>query len=382
MEEGTGSGSGPSAGTDLGQKVVGVVVGDRRTENELLDCSMESTGEDLTRSPGGTGESILDESGDDSEGSMDTGEKAAMDTVQEDGGVYFRVPAGVDNREEDVFMTPAVAKEADERKRQERRRQAQLKRDKAWAEKMGLQVEKEKEKEELEKKILEEENELEARALQEKRRLEKEKRMEAREERIRMEEEEAKEAMRIRKEEGRSKGAAKVKVDHRYYAVRSMREHKVVGRELNKKNDGSVFVETNSSFQGEDERWLRNYNIHNMEKQVNISCSYNPRNGLCYTCFGEPHSAREGREGQPVTYVLTDQSFPANVPATDGGEFFRVLRVEDGTVQEITNAFLELNGGRKMEPGTIIMLGSLTKLGTVGTPFYALEWSRCRCRLI
>jgi hypothetical protein len=100
------------------------------------------------------------------------------------------------------------------------------------------------------------------------------------------------------------------------------------------KNDGSVFVETNSSFQGEDERWLRNYNIHNMEKQVNISCSYNPRNGLGYTCFGEPHSAREGREGQPVTYVLTDH----------------------------TNAFLELNGGRKMEPGTIIMLGSLTNL--------------------
>ncbi len=79
-----------------------------------------------------------------------------------------------------------------------------------------------------------------------------------------------------------------------------------------------------------------------MEKQVNISCSYNPRNGLCYTCFGEPHAAREGREGQPVTYVLSDQSFPANVPATDGGECFRVVRVEDGTVQEITNAFLEL----------------------------------------
>jgi hypothetical protein len=141
-------------------------------------------------------------------------------------------------------------------------------------------------------------------------------------------------------------------------------------------------VDNISSFQGEDERWLRNYNIHSMEKQVNISCSYNPRNGLCYTCFGEPHAARGGREGQPVTYVLSDQSFPANVPATDGGECFRIVRVEDGTVQEITNAFLELNGGRKMEPGTIIMLGSLTKLGTVGTPFYALEWSKCRCRLM
>jgi hypothetical protein len=104
---------------------------DRRTENELLDCSMESTGEDPTRSPEKAGESILDDSGDESEGCMDTGEKATMEAAQEDGGVYIRVPAGVDNREEDVFMTPAEAKEADERKRQERRRQAQMKKDKA-----------------------------------------------------------------------------------------------------------------------------------------------------------------------------------------------------------------------------------------------------------
>ena len=40
---------------------------------------------------------------------------------------------------------------------------------------------------------------------------------------------------------------------------------------------------------------------------------------------------------------------------------FQGFESGDGTVQEITNAFLELNGGRKMEPGTIIMLGSLTK---------------------
>ena len=198
-EEGSRSGSGPGTGIDLGQNVIGVVMEDRRTENELLDCSMESTGEDPTRSPGGAGESILDESGEDSEGSMDTGEKATMDAAQEDGGVYFRVPARVDNREEDAFMTPAEAKEADERKRQERRRQAQLKKDKAWAEKLGLQME--KEKEELERKKLEEEKEAEARALHEKRRVEKERRKEARDERIRKEEEEAKEAMRIQKEE-------------------------------------------------------------------------------------------------------------------------------------------------------------------------------------
>jgi hypothetical protein len=58
------------------------------------------------------------------------------------------------------------------------------------------------------------------------------------------------------------------------------------------------------------------------------------------------------------------------------------LRVEDGTLQEIVGAFLDLNGGRKVEPGTTIMLGSLTKLGTVGTAFYELEWVKCRNKLV
>ncbi len=76
---------------------------------------MESTGEDPARSPGKSGESILDERGEESEGCMDTEEKAITEAAQVDGSVYIRVPAGVDNREEDVFMTPAEAKEADER---------------------------------------------------------------------------------------------------------------------------------------------------------------------------------------------------------------------------------------------------------------------------
>jgi hypothetical protein len=109
-EGGSGIGSDISTGMDPGRNIGVVVSEDIRKANELLDCSMESSGEDPSKSPVGSGESILDESGEDSEGSMDTGEKATMDAPQDDGGVYFRVPAGVDNREEDVFMTPAEAR--------------------------------------------------------------------------------------------------------------------------------------------------------------------------------------------------------------------------------------------------------------------------------
>jgi hypothetical protein len=53
---------------------------------------------------------------------------------------------------------------------------------------------------------------------------------------------------------------------------------------------------------------------------------------MCYTCFREPHKAFQGREGEPVALVLSDQSFPANVPAVDDGECIRVMRVEDGSL--------------------------------------------------
>jgi len=63
-----------------------------------------------------------------------------------------------------------------------------------------------------------------------------------------------------------------------------------------------------------------------------VSCSFNPRLAMCYTCFREPHKAFQGREGEPVALVLSDQSFPANVPAVDDGECIRVMRVEDGSL--------------------------------------------------
>jgi hypothetical protein len=93
--------------------------------------------------------------------------------------------------------------------------------------------------------------------------------------------------------------AGKAKIDHRYYAVRSLRANRPTGRELNRQSEGGVDkVLENSFLGGGDERWLRNYNIHNLETQSNISCSFNPRTGFCYTCSGEPHRAMQGRGGR------------------------------------------------------------------------------------
>ena len=93
---------------------------------------------------------------------------------------------------------------------------------------------------------------------------------------------------------------------------------------------------------------------------MNISCSFNPRTGFCYTCKGEPHKATQGRDGEAVAFVVSDQSFPANVPAMGEGECLRVLRVEDGSLYEITEAVLDLVKRKMVRPGSLVMLGSLT----------------------
>jgi hypothetical protein len=102
-----------------------------------------------------------------------------------------------------------------------------------------------------------------------------------------------------------------------------------------------------------------------------VSCSFNPRSGLCYTCLGEPHRAWES-DGAPVAVVLSNQPFPANVPAADGGECLRVMRVEDGS------ELLQVLKRNMVVPGMVIMPGSLSKLGKYGTAWYTAEWIKNR----
>jgi hypothetical protein len=76
--------------------------------------------------------------------------------------------------------------------------------------------------------------------------------------------------------------------------------------------------------------------------------------------------------------VLSEQSFPANVPAADGSECLRVMRVEDGSLHELTSELLQVLKRNMVIPGMVIMLGSLSQLGKYGTAWYAGEWIKNR----
>jgi len=117
-----------------------------------------------------------------------------------------------------------------------------------------------------------------------------------------------------------------MKLHTRYRSVRTIRERRKSGRPLNRedRNRGESEDDALPSFADDDERWLRNFNTHNLDRGVNISCSFNPKTDICYMCLGKPHRALTSKGDGPVVIVLSDQGFLANVPAVDGGECLRV----------------------------------------------------------
>ena len=129
---------------------------------------------------------------------------------------------------------------------------------------------------------------------------------------------------------------------------------------------------------GGDERVLRCNIVHNIKDRTTSSASFDIGKKTCNTCVSGPHSAVAGRDGRPVVFAAADQSFPACVPATDAGECIRVVRVEDGSLQEIIHALADAIGNSKLDPGTVVALGSISHLAEVGSAQYLTDWVRSR----
>ncbi len=50
-----------------------------------------------------------------------------------------------------------------------------------------------------------------------------------------------------------------------------------------------------------------------------------------------------------------------------------MVRVEDGSLHELTSELTGMLVNKKVLPGTVIMLGSMTQLGRYGTAWYTGE---------
>jgi len=163
--------------------------------------------------------------------------------------------------------------------------------------------------------------------------------------------------------------------DQRFFAVRSMLSGSMEPRPLNRRMKRS---EPGPGFLVEgDERWYRNANSSCTTRKRNSSASFKP-SGRCHTCLSGEHDAWIGKLGQPVVIVAADQHFPANLPTDGEGDCIRVIRVENGSLAEITKELTSLAPGEGLLPGTVIMLGAPQQLAVVSVEFYAEEWKKAR----
>jgi len=113
----------------------------------------------------------------------------------------------------------------------------------------------------------------------------------------------------------------------------------------------------------------------------NMSFSFDPAEMVCKCKVQEEHRvlADKGVGGvlqvAPPCFVLSDHNFSAHIHS--GEEFdkecVKIIRIENGTLNELVNAWLEVVRGFIVPMGTVVVLCSLSQLGQVGVAAYAEE---------
>ena len=79
--------------------------------------------------------------------------------------------------------------------------------------------------------------------------------------------------------------------------------------------------------------------------------------------------------GKALCICVSDQNFVSNIAA--GKNCISVVRLESGSLGELTDLVIELFENQKFPPGSVICLGSASHLHKVGLTVYTMDWNRC-----
>ncbi len=143
---------------------------------------------------------------------------------------------------------------------------------------------------------------------------------------------------------------------------------------------------TNSGFRVEnDARCFKAMNFHRTDVKRNVSASVTVDLG-CLSC-DNVHCIKETiNSSNPLVVVLTDQAFPPILPAREN-KCVVVFRVEDGYLSEIKNSFRDifaefLRPNGSLPNGSVILIGSLSHMGSRGLGGYAADLVSCISSLV
>ncbi len=167
--------------------------------------------------------------------------------------------------------------------------------------------------------------------------------------------------------------AAREAANHRTVVDISCNENSMVSSSVGGDKVGSMDRGVNNSI----ENCFKGARIEKNGVLVNqyLSCSFDPATMVCITCETE-HKFLEGGEGTEC-YCLTDQNFIATLPGSESKDCLKIIRIENASLVELANLFLEILEGKKVKPGTCVLVSSLSYLAKVGAAEYAAEWRVC-----
>ncbi len=103
-----------------------------------------------------------------------------------------------------------------------------------------------------------------------------------------------------------------------------------------------------------------------LQNNESASFSFNPDNWTCNICVERPNHRMAARE----VLVLSDQAFPAILPSCGSKECIKIIRIEFGTLAELTNMLIKIAKGR-LPTHSLVCLWSASHLAEVGTASYA-----------
>ena len=127
-----------------------------------------------------------------------------------------------------------------------------------------------------------------------------------------------------------------------------------------------------------DGRAHKAFHVHSYNNNMNISCSFDTGSMKCLSCTTKPdHDVliRDSEEKNAANtaascFILSDQNFPAMLPSTGQGECIKIIRIEDGSPEELAKFFLETVKGFTIAAGTVCLISSASHLNWVGVADY------------
>jgi len=155
-----------------------------------------------------------------------------------------------------------------------------------------------------------------------------------------------------------------------YLAIRKFKNRSLASPVLN--GGDSPTFSYGSFREGGDNRTSLAFERHVFERKSNVTLSFDPKSMQCVLCLSRgPHDVVNCADRS--VFVLSDQSFPAVLPSTTGKDCVKIVRVENGSLWDLVNTFLDVTRGHSIPKGSLIVLSSAVHLADVGTACYVSD---------